>query len=282
MVRFLLWLLSRLSLRTNHFIGGLIGRYLYIAKGEHAKIVSKNIKLCFPNLSEKAQQKLIKASLIEAGKGLSELGFVWFRSFQNNAKHVKKINGIAHLQSDQAIILLAPHLGCWEITAPVVSLTRKLTALYKAPKNKQQHEFLLKKRNVDDLHLVNADINGIVKLQRALAKGEMIGILPDQDPGEQGGISAPFFGRDVRSVTLLVKLARRNNAQVLTMWAKRLPKGKGYELNIEPVEVLSSSNQLKDDVALMNQAIEKLIRTEPTQYLWGYKRFKSHVDYNTD
>jgi KDO2-lipid IV(A) lauroyltransferase len=80
-------------------------------------------------------------------------------------------------------------------------------------------------------------------------------------------------------MTLLVKLARKNNAKVLLTWATRLDKGRGYELNIEPVDVLSKSGVLAEDVAKMNQVIENLVKTKPEQYLWNYKRFKGVTKY---
>jgi KDO2-lipid IV(A) lauroyltransferase len=82
-------------------------------------------------------------------------------------------------------------------------------------------------------------------------------------------------------MTLLVKLARKNNAKVLLTWAFRLPKGKGYELNLQPVDILSEQGSIEADVALMNQVIEDLVKTQPEQYLWNYKRFKSVVDYSS-
>jgi KDO2-lipid IV(A) lauroyltransferase len=45
--------------------------------------------------------------------------------------------------------------------------------------------------------------------------------------------------------TLLVKLARKNKAKVLMAWAARLDKGKGYELNVKPVNILSSTGRVE-------------------------------------
>ena len=129
--------------------------------------------------------------------------------------------------------------------------------------------------------MASADKKGVIKLQRAIKNKELIGILPDQDPGEEGSVLAPFFGTNARSMTLLVKLARKNNAKVLLTWAFRLPKGKGYELNLQPVDILSEQGSIEADVALMNQVIEDLVKTQPEQYLWNYKRFKSVVDYSS-
>ncbi len=75
-------------------------------------------------------------------------------------------------------------------------------------------------------------------------------------------------------------LARRNDAQVVMAWEKRLPNAKGYELNLKPVKVLSNANTLADDTLLMNKVIEDLITNpQPEQYLWSYKRFKSVINY---
>ena len=103
--------------------------------------------------------------------------------------------------------------------------------------------------------------------------------MPDQDPGEEGGVLSTFFGTNARSMTLLAKLARKNKAKVVLTWALRLPNGKGYELNLKAVNILSNSGKVEDDVALMNKVIEDLVKTKPEQYLWNYKRFKSVIDY---
>ena len=279
MIKFILTFFSILPLRVNHFIGTMIGHYLYLMNSDSKGVVSKNIQTCFPDLSETEQQNLVKRSLIETGKGLSESGFIWFNSFKNNATYITKTTGMEHLKSDSPIILLVPHFGCWEITGRVLSLNTPVVFLYKPLRNPQQEACLISKRQQGDLSMATADKKGVIKLQRALSRGDLIGILPDQDPGEEGSILAPFFNHDARTMTLLAKLVRKNNAKVLLTWATRLEKGKGYELNLEPVNILSDSDKLYDDVVLMNQAIEGLVRTKPEQYLWNYKRFRSVVDY---
>jgi KDO2-lipid IV(A) lauroyltransferase len=279
MIKFILTFFSILPLRVNHFIGTMIGHYLYLTNSDSKGVVSKNIQTCFPDLSKTEQQNLVKRSLIETGKGLSESGFIWFNSFKNNATYITKTTGMEHLKSDSPIILLVPHFGCWEITGRVLSLNTPVVFLYKPLRNPQQEACLISKRQQGDLSMATADKKGVIKLQRALSKGDLIGILPDQDPGEEGSILAPFFNHDARTMTLLAKLVRKNNAKVLLTWATRLEKGKGYELNLEPVNILSDSDELNDDVVLMNQVIEDLVKTKPEQYLWNYKRFKSVVDY---
>lgn len=281
MISIILKFFAIMPLRLNHLIGSWIGIYLYITNSHSKKVVSKNIKTCFAHLDKSRQQELIKKSLVEMGKGLSESGFIWLRSFKDNAKYIVKTIGIEHLKSEQPIILLVPHFGCWEITGRVLSIDTPVTFLYKPLRKAEQEAFLIKNRQKHGLSMATADKKGVIKLQRSIKKQELIGILPDQDPGEEGGVLAPFFGTNARSMTLLAKLARKNQAKVLLTWALRLPKGRGYELYLKPVDILSEQGLIEQDVTLMNKVIEDLVITQPEQYLWNYKRFKSVVDYSS-
>tara|TARA_B100000929_G_C15493179_1_gene415149 strand:- start:1064 stop:1903 length:840 start_codon:yes stop_codon:yes gene_type:complete len=279
MVKLLLRFFSILPLPLNHQLGSMIGRIFYIFSSDPKRVVSTNIELCFPDLDRDKKNKLIKKTLIEIGKGLTESGIIWFNNFAKNSQHINKINGEEFLDSNKPTILLVPHFGCWEITGRVISLSRPVTFLYKQLRSDRFESFLFSKRHQGDLEMASADKKGVIKLQRALSNNKLIGILPDQDPGEEGSILAPFFNKNVRTMTLLVKLARKNDAQVLMTWAERLDHGNGYILNLKPINVLSESNNIKDDVTLMNRAIEELIETKPEQYLFNYKRFKSSIKY---
>ncbi|MBA5249550.1 MAG: lipid A biosynthesis acyltransferase [Gammaproteobacteria bacterium] len=279
MIKFVFKLFSVMPLWLNHLIGGLIGRVLYWTNGRSKKISKRNIELCFAELTQAQQAALVKKSLIETGKGLSESGFVWFNSFEHNASCIKKIKGLEYLFNESNTILLVPHFGCWEIAARVVSLHKPTTFMYKALPDKKQNALLLSVRQQRDLAMATADKRGVLKLHRALKARQLIAILPDQYPGEEGSILSTFFAQKAVTMTLLAKMARKNNAKVLMTWAQRLDKGRGYELNFKPVDILSESGVLEEDVARMNQAIEALIRTKPEQYLWNYKRFKGVIQY---
>jgi lauroyl/myristoyl acyltransferase len=54
-----------------------------------------------------------------------------------------------------------------------------------------------------------------ISQQPAFKDKQLIAILPDQYPGEKGSVVSPFFGQNAQTMTLLVKLARKNNAKVL-------------------------------------------------------------------
>jgi len=280
MTGFFLSFCSHLPLKLNHFLGAFIGYFLFLFNTDAKKVTLQNIAICFSELSNDERHSLVKKSLIETGKNLTESSLVWNQSFAENVKHIRNIHGASHLDTDEKTILLVPHLGCWEITGRVIANNRAVTFLFKPLKEQQQNQYLFKRRNQGNLTMASADKSGILKLQRALKQGELIGMLPDQDPGQEGGIIAPFFNHSVNTMTLLVRLAKKHNARVVMCWANRLKKGKGFDLNFEPLDLTSSSDDLLEQVTLMNRAIENLIKRFPDQYMWSYRRFKSTQSYN--
>jgi len=280
MIKFFLFFCSILPLRMNHLLGASIGRLLYYFDSDAKRVSVQNITLCFPELSKQEHDALVKKSLIETGKGLSESGLIWNTSFAENAKHIRRFIGQEHLAGANKTILLTPHMGCWEITGRVIARDRALTFLYKPLSKQGQNSYLFERRNQGNLTMASADRSGVLKLQRAIAKGQLIGILPDQDPGDEGGIMAPFFNQSVNTMTLLVKLAKKNNAKVVMLWAKRLEKGQGFDLIAEPIDILTGADDVFAQVSKMNGAIEALARQCPEQYLWSYRRFKSSHSYD--
>ena len=280
MIKLFLFFCSVLPLRLNHLLGSLIGRLIYMFNSDAKRVTIQNIKLCFPELSQQARDALVKKSLIETGKGISESGLVWNKSFNENAKYIRHFVGIEYLDGNEKTILLTPHMGCWEITGRIIACDRPLTFLYKPLSKSGQDAYLFKRRNQGNLIMASADKSGVLKLQRAMAKGQLIGILPDQDPGEEGGIMAPFFNQSVNTMTLLAKLAKKNNAKVVMLWAKRLSKGQGFDLIAKPIDILSDAPDILAQVSNMNSAIEALVRQCPEQYLWSYRRFRSSHRYD--
>jgi len=279
MIRLFLALCSFLPLRANHSFGAFLGKLLFIFSSDAKNASEQNLKICFPSLNEGDLQNLLKKVLIETGKNLTESGLIWNQSFKENSNLIRNIYGEKYLDSSEKTILLVPHIGCWEITGRVIADKRKITFMYRPLRSSKQNDYLLARRNQGNLTMASADSSGILKIQRALNKGELIGILPDQDPGEEGGIMAPFFDKDVNTMTLLARLAKKHNAQVLMFWASRLENGRGYDLNFEPVDLSINGDDLESYVKVMNKSIESLVRKTPEQYMWSYRRFKSSHSY---
>jgi KDO2-lipid IV(A) lauroyltransferase len=101
--------------------------------------------------------------------------------------------------------------------------------------------------------------SGVRALLTALRKGEVLGILPDQDPGSVGdgnGVFAPFFGITANTMTLVSRLALKTGAPVFLTWAERLPLGRGFALHLRLLPEVTAAASLEASVAAMNRGVE--------------------------
>jgi len=205
-----------------------------------------------------------------------ELARIWMRPLEEAVPLVAEVVGWEHVEAAQragkGIVFLTPHLGCFEITAQYLSSFGDITVLYRAPKSAVAQELILTGRKRAHLHLAPADLSGVRALIKALKKGEMVGMLPDQAPKTGEGAWLKFFGRYAYTMTLAARLTETGAASLLT-WGERLPGGRGYRVHFQPpMNPLAGSTV--DRAQQINLEIEALIRQCPSQYLWGYNRYK--------
>ncbi len=124
------------------------------------------------------------------------------------------------------------------------------------------------------LMLAPADLSGVRRLVRALKRGEAIGMLPDQVPSNGEGVWARFFGKPAYTMTLPARLQRRTGAALLLARGERLADGQGWTVHFSVVDEALPVDPV-DAATRINAALERLIRDDPEQYLWGYNRYKT-------
>ncbi|MGB4194729.1 MAG: lysophospholipid acyltransferase family protein, partial [Limnohabitans sp.] len=124
------------------------------------------------------------------------------------------------------------------------------------------------------LEAVPTTLAGVRQMIKALRSGRAVGLLPDQVPPEGMGQWAPFFGQSAYTMTLAARLALQTSARVVLIWGERLSWGRGYRLHTQALGH-ALSQDLDTAVVQINQAMESLILQCPSQYIWGYARYKN-------
>jgi len=267
-------LLSILPLRWLHGLGALLGHITYATSKQYAARTRENLRQSHLTGNEADFAKLLNQTIAEAGKGMVELPWVWLRPFEQVCATVRNCRGWDHVAAAHArgkgIIFLTPHWGCFEITSLYIAQHLTLTNLYSSPKQSWLEPLMRSGRERGKARLATADLSGVRLLFKALKRGEAIGLLPDQVPGQGEGEWVDFFSRPAYTMTLSGRLAQSSGAAVLLVYAERLPKGAGYKLSFEPLELdFSTSVPLQ-----INTALEQVIAVSPAQYLWSYNRYK--------
>ena len=265
-----------------HFVASIIGLLFYHLPNDLRRISAINIKLCFPELNEQEHQSLLKRSLIETAKSGLELAPMLLWNKQRCLPLIKNVQGLNLLEEafekGNGVIVAIPHLGMWEMVGLYCSANYPMTSLFRPSRIKNMDDFIRNGRERFGAQLAPTDASGIRALYKALSRGEVTAILPDQDPRWGNGEFVPFFGIQAYSMTLLTRLAKKSGATVLFSYAERLRHGKGYTLHFR-----EASDDCKDAdsniaTACIASGIEDCIRETPEQYQWSYKRFRTRPE----
>lgn len=274
---FLFKLLARLPLPVLHGLGIALGWLIYWAPGRHSGRMRNNVfasGLCAPG---RDCRRLLRRSIGEAGKAITELLPVWLRPYDRVLKLVKGTSGWEHIDAARAagkgVIVIAPHIGCFEMINLYYASQHPFTALYKPPRQPVLEALMLAGRQRGQAKLVPTDLSGVRAQLAALKRHEAIGILPDQVASSGDGVWAPFLGRPAYTPTLTASLQRKTGAAAFFVVAERLSWGRGYHLHVTPVAETYPENKTEAAIRI-NQGVEAVVRRFPAQYLWSYNRHK--------
>ena len=248
--RLLGWL-ARRSLRLLHALGGVLGWAGYLLSASYRQRLRTNAALAGIGPAER------RAAVADAGRLVMELPRLWLRPRHlpiadpvhwDGAEIVEDL-----LAQGRGLVFLTPHLGSFEVAAQAYAerfgARQPVTVLYRPARQPWLRELEETARARPALATAPASLAGVRQMMRALRRGETVGLLPDQVPPVGMGVWAPFFG---------------------------LPRGGGYLVHAMALpEPLPENGGDEAAAAAINRCMEAVIRLKPTQYLWGYHRYKS-------
>lgn len=228
----------------------------------------------------------VSPAIAHLGRMTAELPWLWARPVGQSVLGRVEFDGLdrydAAMAKGKGVIVLSPHLGCWEIGAQALAEVRlaehgPLAVLFRPSRKAMLARIQAHARARDGVVPASADAPGVRLLLKTLKRGGRVAIMPDQVPPMGQGEWAPWFGRPVYTMTLLVKLAEQTGAEVLFCWAERLPQGR-FKVHLaqdnQIAHLADPQRPMVERLTQMNQGIEAMVRQAPGQYLWPYARDK--------
>ena len=276
---FFLFFMALLPLAASQSFGRLLAKLMYWKKRSRSYTVSKsNIDGCFPALSAQRREQLLKLSLEHTAMSYAEMGMSWLWPTSMSLAKVISVKGehllTAAVAQGRGVLIIAPHIGNWEVLNLFASNKYAITVLYKQPKLKFFDWLINKMRKRLGGDMAPATAAGVKKLIKKLRANGVIAILPDQEPADGSGQFCCFFNRPAYTMTLLSQLARKTNCKVIAGVALREPRGKGFSVEFSEVDTDINSSDLNVSLAVLNNTIQSIATANPEQYQWEYKRFK--------
>ena len=271
--------LARRPLWLLHGVGAVLGWATYWASPSYRRRFNDNVR------QAGIEPGAARPAVAEAGRMVAELPFLWLRPAAEPIGPSLVWHGQAllraALQSGRGVVMLTPHMGCFEVTAQAIAQDHAaefgpLTVLFRPARKVLLREFTDASRARHGVATAPATLAGVRQMIRALRRGQAVGLLPDQVPPEGMGVWVPFFGKPAYTMTLAARLVQQTGAVPLLIWGERLGGGAGYAVHVSELdEALPTTDPAQaESAALINRAMERLIRQCPQQYLWGYHRYK--------
>ena len=279
-----LMLLSRIACRTPRPIllalGWLLGNlyYLIIAKMRRRAVAHMMPAL---GIDEEAAKKLVRASFINMARNFLDILAMPMLN-ESNFRDYIEIDHLERMQEALAeghgVVVLTGHIGCWEWLSAAFTLNgMPVSAIAKPQPNIQYTRVLDDLRATIHVEIFSRGTSELIAAARALKRGKLLGFLADQDGGP-GGAFIKFLGRTASTPLGPAVFSRKFKSPVVPAFILRQPNGKHKVVVGEIMRCPNtgdSDRDLHEFTVQMTAIVERIIRENPTQWIWFQKRWNT-------
>ena len=274
----LLRLFAFLPYELTIYIGYGLGWLAAHIPNDRAKVVKTNLRLCFPNLSEKEIEALALEHWKLFGRSVIERSRIWLGNGRQ-ITDIVTIKSAITLGDRKPRLLINPHFVGLEGGFMALSVLAsehgwpRGAGLYQNMKNPFFNQKMIEWRNRFGGKSIERQ-SRLRDLIREIQTGNFIFIAPDIDLGPRDSVFVPFFGIQTNTITSVSRLAKLSGAEVCFMITALNADRKGYTCTISEPLPNFPSDDVQYDTARLNRYIENLVRERPAEYYWVHKRFK--------
>ncbi|MBI18023.1 MAG: lipid A biosynthesis acyltransferase [Proteobacteria bacterium] len=269
-------LCTLLPRKASLWLGDRLGSIFRARNHKRRKIAETNLRMCFPELSDYQRQVLMHRHFRLYGRAVIDLGLVWWGT-RARLDDLCRVSGERILRnltrSGKPVLLITPHTvgvdmagACLSRLAPGVSMMKRATGPLLTWR-------LWRGRTRFGATLLMRD-QGLRPMVKAMRRGRVGYLMPDEDLGDDRSLFVPFFGVSTATLPVVGWLARLTAAAVLPVFIEFGESGQ-YKVAIHPPLDDFPSGDPHVDAAKVNAVFEAGIREAPEQTLWSLKWFRT-------
>ncbi len=268
-------LLARCSLPTQYRLAGLLAAGLRLAPNRISRQTRENIELCFGDRPREWRERLYRDSIRHTCNAMTELAAVWCWPVDDVLARITREDVCAEFErAGRGRIVLAPHLGSWELLALWLSRRGNAMFLYKHRESPALDRFIFDARARAGGLPVSTRKQGLRQLLKGLKSGGTLMILPDQRPRRsKAQIESTLFGVSAPTTTVVHNLCSKVACDVFIATIYRSTPPGEFGLRVEPLEHARLAAEPTASAQYLNDRIEQLVADYIDQYQWGYRRF---------
>lgn len=241
------------------------------------KAVDDNLRRVLPGASQARIDKEARWVFRNFSKYLSE--FFRFRHFDRDwfetnlamfgLEHVEKA-----LADGKGCITSSAHLANWELGAAGLSIMggKKLTVSVAMHRYGKINNLFMRERESMGLRVADMEKDAARVMLRALRRNEVVGVMGDRDPTEQG-VVIEFFGRPCRFPQGPARLSLATGAPVIPAFCLRRSNDSFSMVFLPPIPIPEEGTRdekVKEMTQMFADIIANTIRVHPEQWAVFY------------
>ncbi|MDZ4794580.1 MAG: lipid A biosynthesis acyltransferase [Bacteroidota bacterium] len=273
-----LWFVSLLPLRVLYFFGDCIYGLVFYFFKYRRDVVLKNLLIAFPEKTEKERRQIAKQfyhNFIDTF--IESIKFISISKKQIQKRSTSNFEIINQLiAKGYNVHLMAGHQFNWEFgnAQAAMTLTAPFVGIYMPIANKSLDRIFYNFRKRYGTILISATEYKKNANHPAFSSQYTFGLAADQNPGDPAfAYWMNFFGKPVPFVTGPSKGAVKNNTGVVMVGFHKIKRGY-YHFTAELLAENGSSFSPEQLTVLYKNALEKVIKSDPSNYLWSHRRWK--------
>jgi len=190
-------------------------------------------------------------------------------------------NLVRAMEAGKGVILLTAHFGNWELLAAYLAVKGyPMNAIGAQQRDSRITDLIIETRRKLGVKTISKGFN-LKSAVKCLKKGEILGILIDQDAKDKG-IVAPFLGLPASTPYGPVKMANKLGSKILPVFIVRKDASVRHEIHILPALENPDGGSFGADtekaVVMCNDVLSQWIRRYPDHWLWLYPRWASTLE----
>ena len=266
-----------ITLLPIDFIRSVINLYTKLSLHKTSsvyKLTMCNIKICFPDLCDAEKALLAKESFIETFVSGYETLQSWARPIHISGKKIFRIENnylISQNANKKGLAIIAIHNRSVDMLLKWINSKTNTTTLYKKVKIKYLDKFVRKQREENNNEVYETNINGVRKIFKAFIDNKVVCLAADQVPKRGMGEYIKFFNTDAYTTTLAASMVHKTKKPAVFICIN------SFENNRLGITIKPSNENIYNDSEYklsVNKSIEDLIKINPKDYSWEYKRFR--------
>tara|TARA_Y100000590_G_scaffold457160_1_gene609212 strand:+ start:4796 stop:5656 length:861 start_codon:yes stop_codon:yes gene_type:complete len=261
----------KLASNFGSIIGQLVGPFFRSKKN-----INSNIKNALPNIGEDNIKMINKKMWKNYGRILSE--YVYIKNFRNlDLNKFISIEGQDILdkvkKENEPVVFISGHFNNFELMAMQIEKSGiKLAAIYR-PLNNIFLNKIMERIRIKYIcqKQIKKGRTGTRELLEAYKNNYSIALMIDQRVSE--GIKSELFEKPALTTTIPAQLVKKFGCKIIPVYIERY-KNFYFKIKVEKPILYDKELSIEEITNDLNKWLEKMILTNPSQWIWSHNRWK--------